>query len=160
LIIISSKVVKKVIGTKNTKKILETIQTGLEVLSGQVSKVMKAVENLEEQEKKQTARGTSAPKAKKATRKKPSGTTAKGGTKGRQKPKAAAASRKRTPKQSTKSATDQVVEIVNKSNKPLDVAAVAQMTDFDQKKVRGILSRAAKLGRINRAGRGIYVAGN
>jgi predicted Rossmann fold nucleotide-binding protein DprA/Smf involved in DNA uptake len=143
-------VVKELIGTKNMRKILETIHSGLQMLSGQTEKLMKAVENFEKEEaeatRKKTATGPSRGTAKK---KAPRATAKKQRTKGK---------RPATKKPAEKTATEKVVEIVEKANRPLDVAALAEMTGYDQKKVRNIVSRATKQGRINRAGRGLYVA--
>jgi len=138
-----------VIGAKNTKKVLETIQTGLKVLSSQTEKLMQMVESLEKEEaqaaKKQDQTGAA---------KKP-----------KKKPETNAAKKARTPKRgqarskaTQKTATDQVVEIIQNANRPLNVADLSEMTGFEQKKVRSIVSKAARQGRINRAGRGLYVA--
>ena len=137
------------IGAKNTKKVLETIQTGLKVLSSQTEKLMQMVENLETEEaeaaKKQDQTGTA---------KKP-----------KKKPETKAAKKARTPKADQtgakapqKTATDQVIEIIQNANRPLNVADLSEMTGFEQKKVRSIVSKAARQGRINRAGRGLYVS--
>ena len=137
------------IGAKNTKKVLETIQTGLKVLSSQTEKLMQMVESLEKEEaqaaKKQDQTGAA---------KKP-----------KKKPETNAAKKARTPKRgqarskaTQKTATDQVVEIIQNANRPLNVADLSEMTGFEQKKVRSIVSKAARQGRINRAGRGLYVA--
>ena len=135
------------IGTKNTKKVLETIQTGLKVLSSQTEKLMQMVENLEKEEaeaaKKEDQTGTA-----KKPKKKPETTAAKKAPKRGQAPS----------KATQKTATDQVIEIIQNANRPLNVADLSEMTGFEQKKVRSIVSKAARQGRINRAGRGLYVA--
>lgn len=137
------------IGAKNTKKVLETIQAGLKVLSSQTEKLMQMVESLEKEEaeaaKKQDQTGAAKkPKKKPETKAEKKAPTPK---RGRERSKAA-----------RKTATDQVIEIIKNANRPLNVADLSEMTGFEQKKVRSIVSKAAGQGRINRAGRGLYVA--
>jgi predicted GIY-YIG superfamily endonuclease len=55
-------------------------------------------------------------------------------------------------------AADQVLKIINRSKKGVDAAALIKKTGFDLKKVRNILHRTYKKGKIKRAGKGIYVA--
>jgi len=54
-------------------------------------------------------------------------------------------------------ATDQVLKIINRLKKGADTATLMKKTGFDQKKVRNILNRTFKQGKIKRAGKGIYV---
>jgi len=54
-------------------------------------------------------------------------------------------------------ATDQVMNIIKRSKKGVDVPTLKNKTGFDDKKVRNIVFRAAKEGRIKKSGRGIYV---
>ena len=54
-------------------------------------------------------------------------------------------------------ATDQVLKIINRSKKGADTATLMKKTGFDQKKVRNILNRTFKQGKIKRADKGIYV---
>ena len=145
--------VRKVIGAKNTKKVLETIQTGLKVLSSQTEKLMQLVENLEKEE------------AQAAKKQEQTGTAKKPEKKPKKKPETKAAKKARTPKADQarakapqKTATDQVIEIIQNANRPLNVADLSEMTGFEQKKVQNIVSKAARQGRINRAGRGLYVS--
>jgi hypothetical protein len=61
-------------------------------------------------------------------------------------------------KRSTKvTATDQILKIVNASKKGVDVATIKKKTGFDDKKIRNIIFRANKEGKIQRAGRGLYI---
>ena len=77
--------------------------------------------------------------------------------------KAKAKSIKKTPKAPAKkkavkvTATDQVLKIINRSKKGVDTATLMKKTGFDQKKVRNILQRTFKQGKIKRSGKGIYV---
>jgi predicted Rossmann fold nucleotide-binding protein DprA/Smf involved in DNA uptake len=68
--------------------------------------------------------------------------------------KAKAPAKKKTTKVT---ATDQVLKIVNRSKKGVDMATLMKKTGFDQKKIRNILHRAFKEGKIQRAERGIYI---
>lgn len=54
-------------------------------------------------------------------------------------------------------ATDQVLKIINRSKNGVDTATLMKKTGFDQKKVRNILQRTFKQGKIKRAEKGIYV---
>jgi hypothetical protein len=54
-------------------------------------------------------------------------------------------------------ATDQVLKIINRSKKGVNAATLMTKTGFDLKKVRNILQRAFKQGKIKRADKGIYV---
>ncbi|MCP4629809.1 MAG: hypothetical protein GY850_40825 [bacterium] len=54
-------------------------------------------------------------------------------------------------------ATDQVLKIIKKSKKGVGVPTIKAETGFNDKKVRNIVFRAAKEGRIKKSGRGIYV---
>ena len=53
--------------------------------------------------------------------------------------------------------TDQVLAIVNRYKKGVDTATVMKKTGFDQKKVRNIIFRTYKQGKLTRADKGIYV---
>jgi len=55
-------------------------------------------------------------------------------------------------------ATDQVVNIIKRSKKGADAPTLMKKTGLADKTIRNILFRAGKLGKIKRAGRGIYVA--
>jgi predicted transcriptional regulator of viral defense system len=50
-----------------------------------------------------------------------------------------------------------VLRIINRSKKGVDAPTLIKKTGFDDKKIRNILARVFKEGRVNRAGRGIYV---
>ncbi len=74
--------------------------------------------------------------------------------------KAKAVKAKKAPankKAITVTATDQVLKIINRLKKGADTATLMKKTGFDQKKVRNILNRTFKQGRIKRVDKGIYV---
>ena len=54
--------------------------------------------------------------------------------------------------------TDQVLKIIKRSKKGVTAATLMAKTGYDLKKVRNILQRAYKQGKIKRADKGIYIA--
>jgi len=54
-------------------------------------------------------------------------------------------------------ATDQVLKIINRSKKGVDIKTLIAKTSFNQKKVTNILQRTFKQGKIKRVGKGIYL---
>ena len=54
-------------------------------------------------------------------------------------------------------ATDQVLNIIKRSKKGVNTATLMTKTGFDVKKVRNILQRTFKQGKIKRVAKGIYV---
>jgi len=54
-------------------------------------------------------------------------------------------------------ATDQILGIIKRFKKGIDVPTLKKKTGFDDKKVRNIVFRASKEGKIKKSGRGIYV---
>jgi predicted Rossmann fold nucleotide-binding protein DprA/Smf involved in DNA uptake len=73
------------------------------------------------------------------------------------KTKAKAYTKKALGKVAKKTDTDKVLEIINRSKKGVDTATLMKETGFDQKKVRNMLNRTYKQGKITRVGKGIYV---
>ena len=55
------------------------------------------------------------------------------------------------------SATEQILSIVRRSRKGVDVPSLKSKTGFEDKKVRNIIFRASKEGKIKKVGRGIYI---
>jgi DNA-binding transcriptional regulator PaaX len=53
-------------------------------------------------------------------------------------------------------ATDQILKIVNASKKSVDIITIKKKTGFEDKKVRNIIFRGCKEGKIQREGRGLY----
>jgi predicted Rossmann fold nucleotide-binding protein DprA/Smf involved in DNA uptake len=73
------------------------------------------------------------------------------------KPKAKAVTKKAPAKAAKKTDTDKVLAIINRSKKGVDTATLMKKTGFDQKKVRNMLNRTYKQGKITRVAKGIYV---
>ena len=73
------------------------------------------------------------------------------------KPKAKATP-KAVPKKARKlSSSDTVLAIIKKSRKGIDTATLRTKTGFNDNKMRGIVYRLKKLGKIKKGGRGIYM---
>jgi len=53
--------------------------------------------------------------------------------------------------------TDKLIAIINRSKKGIDTATLMKKTGFNQKKVRNMLNRTYKQGKITRVEKGIYV---
>ena len=53
--------------------------------------------------------------------------------------------------------TDKLLAFINRSNKGIDTATLMKKTGFNQKKVRNMLNRTYKQGKITRVEKGIYV---
>ena len=115
---------------KKLKKDLQAVTKELKALAKKTEKIMKAVDKPE--------------KAQAAAKRKP-------------RAKAKPAKKALTKKAPALTATDQVVNIIKRSKKGVDAPALMKKTGFDDKKIRNILMRAAKQGKIKRARRGIYV---
>jgi len=61
-------------------------------------------------------------------------------------------------KATSKTATDTVLSIIKRSKKGLNTAALEKKTNFDAIKVRNIIFRLKRQGKIQSKSRGIYVA--
>jgi len=67
---------------------------------------------------------------------------------------------KRAPakkKSAQPTATDQVLKIISRSKKGVDASTLMKKTGFNDKKIRNILFKAFKEGKVKRVGKGIYV---
>ena len=54
-------------------------------------------------------------------------------------------------------ATEEVLKIIYRSKKGVNIKTLIQKTGFNQKKVTNILQRTYKMGKIKRVAKGIYV---
>ena len=118
-----------------------TIQTELTAVQKKLTTIKLKVDNLIAAVEKGERKPTKASRAK-AVKAKPA----------KKAPKAPA-----KKKAVTVTATDQVLKIINRSKKGVDTTTLCIKTGFDQKKVRNILQRTFKQGKIKRADIGIYV---
>ena len=73
------------------------------------------------------------------------------------KTKAMAVAKKAPAGGGKKTDTDKVLAIINRSKKGVDTATLMKKTGFNQKKIRNILQRTYKQGKITRAEKGIYI---
>ena len=71
--------------------------------------------------------------------------------------KSKAVTKKAPAKAAKKTDTDKLLAIINRSKKGVDTATLMKKTGFDQKKVRNMLNRTYKQGKITRVGKGIYI---
>jgi hypothetical protein len=74
--------------------------------------------------------------------------------------KAGGQKRRNTEGRVKKTATEQVIKLIEASPKGIDVAALKTQSGFEDKKVRNIVFRLCKEGTIKRVGRGIYAIGH
>ena len=73
------------------------------------------------------------------------------------KTKSKAVTKKAPAKAAKKTDTDKLLAIINRSKKGVDTATLMKKTGFDQKKVRNMLNRTYKQGKITRVEKGIYI---
>ena len=125
---------------KKLKQDLKAVNKELKALVKKTEGLMKTVDRIEK---------TKAVKTKKASPKRTS------------KPKAVKkVAAKTTParkKRSKLTATDKVLNIINKSKKGVSVQALIKRTGFDKKKVANIVFRVSKMGKIKNVSKGVYV---
>jgi hypothetical protein len=125
------------------KKDLQAVTRELKALTKKTERLMKAADKLEK------AQAAKKPKAK---------------TKAKAKPARKAVAKKKTTrkkapakkKAAKPTATDQVLQIIKRSKKGVDVPTLMKKTRFDEKKVRNIVARAFSQKKIKRTGRGAY----
>ena len=133
------------------KKDLQAVKRDIKALETKLEKLLKAHEPM--------------PKAKKVTKKKAvkkarvvkKAAAKKAPAKKAPAKKAAAKKAGAANKSSQVTATDKILKIVKRSKKGVDVPTLKKKTGFDDKKVRNIVFRASKEGKIKKSGRGIYV---
>ena len=119
------------------KRDLRAVQKDIKALEKKLEKLIKAFD----QGKKVKAK----PAAKKAT------------TRVVKKRRAPAKKTAAKPKRAKLTATDKVLGIIRRSKKGVNVSTIKTRTGFDDKKVRNIIFRTSKEGKIKKVGRGIYV---
>ena len=142
---------------------LQSISKKLAKLVNQTEKIAEELGKVQKKEVK-PAKPKTKTKAKTAAKKAPAKAVKKAPAKAAKKAPAKAA--KKAPAKAAKKApakggkqtdTDKVLGFINRSKKGIDTATLMKKTGFDQKKVRNILHRTFKQGKITRAEKGIYV---
>jgi hypothetical protein len=118
-------------------KALQTLNKEIKALEKNMEKLIAAVEKSENPKiaKKTTAKSVKVKTIKRSPAKK-------------------APAKKKTAQPT---ATDQVLNIIKRSKKGVNTATLMTKTGFDVKKVRNILQRTYKQGKIKRAEKGVYV---
>jgi hypothetical protein len=119
------------------KRDLQSLNKDIKVLGRTIDKLIKEFDKGKKEKvtKKATAKPVKAKTTKKAPTKK-------------------APEKKRSAKLT---ATDQVLKIIKGSKRGVNAATLVKKTGFDLKKVRNIIQRTFKQGKIKRVGKGIYV---
>jgi len=131
---------------KALKKDLQSVVKSLKLLTKQTEQIAKALGKLETP--RPARKRPIAKSGKKAVTKKASKKTS-----------AKKASKKTSAKRATsKTATDTVLSIIKRSRNGLNTAALEKKTGFDAVKVRNIIFRLKRQGKIQSKSRGIYVA--
>ena len=128
------------------KKDLQAVKSGIAALAKKLEALLKAHEPM--------------PKAKKVTKKKAvkKAKTVKKAPAKKASGKKAPAKKAVAKKKATQvTATDKILQIVRRSKKGVDVPTLKKKSGFDDKKVRNIVFRASKEGKIKKSGRGMYV---
>ena len=128
---------------KKLKKDLQAVTKELKALTRKTEAMAKKVGKLEMAQAKAKVKAN----PKKATAKR---TPAK--------KKAAATKKPVAKKAKAQTATDQVVTIIKRSKKGVDVSGLMKKAGLAEKQVRNILFRVGKQGKIKKAGRGVYIA--
>jgi hypothetical protein len=114
---------------------LKALNKDIQSLGKTLDRLLKAVER----DKKSTAKPTKKIAAKKAPAKK------------------APAKKAPAKKAAPPTATDEILKIIRRSKKGVDAPTLIKKTGFNQKKVRNILFRTYKQGKIKRLEKGIYI---
>jgi septal ring factor EnvC (AmiA/AmiB activator) len=104
----------------------------LKTLTKQTDKLIKAVDKFEKAAKRKKAKAKAKPTRKARAKKAPA-------------------------KKAKVTDTDRVLNIIKRSKKGVGVPTLIKKTGLDDKKVRNIINRTLKLGKIKRVGRGVYV---
>jgi uncharacterized protein YdiU (UPF0061 family) len=141
---------------KSPKEDLQVVTKELKALARKTEKLMRAFDKLEKAQaakkrrvktKAKTKKRASAARTgvRKATARKPAARRAA--------PKKASAK-----KAAPLTATNSVLKIIKSAKKGIDAPTLMKKTGFADKKIRNILMRASKQGKIKRASRGVYVA--
>jgi len=125
---------------KNLKKNLKAVNKELKAMVKKTESLMKAVDGIEKAQ---------AAKAKKALPKRtPKAKAVKKVTAQN------APARKRSAKLTD---TDKVLNIIKRSKKGVSTQSLIKKTGFDTKKIRNMIFRATKMGKIKSVSRGVYV---
>ena len=137
------------------KKELTALKKEFKALEKKMEKLLKAAESAGKPKKAAKAKAAKAKPAKKAPAKK--APAKKAAAKKAAVAKTSAKKAVAGKKTGEATATDEVIKLIKKAKNGVDVPTLKKKTGFDDKKVRNIVFRAAKEGRIKKSGRGVYV---
>ena len=138
------------------KKDLQAVKSGIAALAKKLEALLKAHEPMPKAKKVTKKKAVKKAKTvKKAPAKKASAKKAPAKKASAKKAPAKKAVAKKKATQVT--ATDKILQIVKRSKKGVDVPTLKKKSGFDDKKVRNIVFRASKEGKIKKSGRGMYV---
>jgi hypothetical protein len=140
---------------KNLKKNLQAVNKDLKALSKRTERILKAVDKLEKAQAAKQRKVKAKPKRKAKTTRKVAARKAPARKVARKKVTRKKVARKKAP---ALTATNRVLDIVKKSRKGVGVPTLIKKTGFEDKKIRNIVFRAFKQGKIKRTGKGIYRA--
>jgi hypothetical protein len=138
--------------TKNSEAVLSFMSNALKGLSGELEKLIGEVGKPEPPKKVKKLKRRAAPKPKpKPKRKKRAPVRKIVARKPKKVPESAKKAKKLT-------ATAEVLKIIKGYKKGVDVPKLKKKTGFADTKIRAIIHRASKEGKIKRLARGIYVS--
>ena len=125
---------------KNLKQDLIAVNKELKALVEKTENLMKAVDTME-----------------KAQEVKPKKASPKKAIKPKAVKKIAAQNTPATKKTSKLTDTDKFLNIIKRSKKGVTIQTLIKKTGFDDKKIRNMIFRATKMGKVKSVSRGIYV---
>ncbi len=142
---------------KKLKTDLKAVTKELKSLTKKTERMLKAVDKLDKSQ---------APKKRKVKAQAKVKSKAKAKAKAKVKVKAKVKKTRKAParkkavrkKASGSTATERVLSIIKKSSKGVGVPTLIKKTGFEDKKIRNIVFRAFKQGKVERSGKGIYKA--
>jgi len=137
------------------KKDLQAVKKDIKALEKKLDKLLKDFGSAPAAKKAAPKKAASKAPAKKAPAKKAPAKKAPAKKASAKKAPAKKAVARKKPAKVT--ATDKILQIVKRSKKGVDVPTLKKKSGFDDKKVRNIVFRASKEGKIKKSGRGIYV---
>ena len=133
---------------KNTEAVLAFMSNALKGLSEEIEKLVGEVGKPEPPKKVKKPKKRAAPKPKPKRKKRAPVRKIVA-----RKPKKVPAKAKKTKKLT---ATDEVLKVIKGDKKGVDVAKLKTKTGFADTKIRAIIYKASKEGKIKRLGRGVY----
>ena len=127
------------------ERLIKTVAEGLKSMAQGVEKLAEKVEAIGKSVPEKKAKGKAKAKHKHKAPAKPKKAAANKATK------------KAVPKKEKQvTASDTVLDFINKSKNGVDTAAIVEKTGYDRKKVANLVFRLRKQGKVKSVGRGVY----